>query len=301
VRHWPALDIPDADDLVLAALDDFSPTAIEERERCVRVFFATREQRDAALATLTGRQAVGALDVSDEDWAVRSQQSLAPIVVGRIRVVPDGGMLSPSHPLFRATDPHVLDIVIEPSMGFGTGHHATTRLCLTALQGMNLSEVSALDVGTGSGILAIAAARLGAARVHGIDYDADAVQSANENLALNPEASHVTFTIGDLNVAALPKADVVICNLTGTVLAGSAGLLLAATKPAGTLVLSGILAGEEDDVREAFSSAARTVGRAGVEIDRGSIPPRMASDVPHQLVCERQQEDEWVCLTMTKV
>jgi ribosomal protein L11 methyltransferase len=272
IRHWPALDIREADELLLAALDDFAPTAIETQDPGVRVFFATAEQRDAALARLSETETViVALEVSDEDWAARSQSSLAPIVVGRIRVVPGPRFLTSSVP-DRSVD--LLEVVIEPSMGFGTGHHATTRLCLAALQAMDLRHARALDVGTGSGILAIAAARLGVLEVHGIDCDADAIQSARENLALNHAARHVTFAVADITDEALKPADVVLANLTGADLVRSADRLTAATRVNGTLILSGILIGEEAEVRAAF---------------------------PRETLRQRQQEDEWICLTMKKV
>jgi len=275
VRHWPALDILEADDLLLAALDDFAPTAIEERERGVRVFFATQEQRDAALAALARPPTLAAaLEISDEDWAVRSQSSLGPILVGRIRVVPHSRFLnSPAlPPPTGPVDP--LEVVIEPSMGFGTGHHATTRRCLAAIQTLDLRQTRALDVGTGSGILAIAAALLGAPQVHGIDYDADAIQAANDNLALNPGARHATFAVADLTGGALPTADLVMANLTAADLVRSADLLRAAALAGGTLILSGILDSEEPEVREAFASTP---------------------------LVDRQQEEEWICLTLKKV
>ena len=267
MKDWPALDVPGADDLTLAALDDFSPTAVEERGDGVRVFFSTREQRDAALAAF-GAGRAEAVEVSDEDWAARSQQDLQPITVGRITITPTAASsASPPSSIFPIV------IVITPSMGFGTGHHATTRLCLAALQTLNLAGAEVLDVGTGSGVLAIAAARLGAARARGFDVDPDAVQSANENLQLNRETAGVSFAILDLAAGDVSPADVVTANLTGAMLVKFASRILAATSAGGSLILSGILAAEEDQVRQAFSAA-------------------------HLL--DRAQENEWVCLLLKK-
>src|SRR5258706_11362791 len=146
----------------------------------------------------------------------------------------------------------MVEIVILPSMGFGTGHHVTTRLCLAALQTIDLTGRVVLDVGTGSGVLAIAADLLGAARVLGIDYDPDAIQSARENLELNPAAGHVVFETIELAARELPTVDVLTANLTGALLIRSAAALQAAVCPGGTLILSGIQSHERDEVRERF-------------------------------------------------
>lgn len=250
MKSYAAIDVrTDAPDLLLAIVDDFGPTAVEERDETVRIFFITSDDRDAAHRALAAQFTVTAVDVPDEDWARRSQENLKAITVGRITVAPPWAeALSP--------EPSALHIVILPSMGFGTGHHATTRLCLAALQAVDLTNATLLDVGTGSGVLAIAAQRLGAARAIGIDFDPDAIQSARESLELNPAARHVTFEVIDLAARALPVVDVVTANLTGALLVRSAETLLAAVRPGGTLILSGLQSHERDEVCRAFAPSA---------------------------------------------
>jgi ribosomal protein L11 methyltransferase len=297
LKSYPAIGIRRvADpDLLAAAVDDFSPTAIEERDADVRVFFATAAVRDEALAALEARFDVTAIDVPDQDWARRSQETLKPITVGRVTDAPPWAATSTfnsqlsthssqlsavspqpspiSHQPSAIDQPSAIVVIVVPSMGFGTGHHATTRLCLAALQAIDLTGRVMLDVGTGSGVLAMAADRLGAVRALGIDCDPDAVHSARENLEWNPEVHGVTFEIVDLARTTLPAADVVTANLTGALLVRSAGVLLAAVRPAGTLILSGLLAHERDEVCRAFATAP---------------------------VCWEQEEDGWVGLAVKK-
>jgi ribosomal protein L11 methyltransferase len=280
MKQYPAIDVcTDAPDLLLAIVDDFGPTALEEGGPSVRIFFATTTDRDSAQRALAAQFDVTPIEVDDEDWARRSQENLAPVTVGRITVAPPWAAVS-AQPSALSDDPSALsperlalEIVILPSMGFGTGHHVTTRLCLAALQTIDLSDRDLLDVGTGSGVLAIAADRLGAARAIGIDVDSDAIQSARGNLDLNPGTRRVTFETIDLAARALPASDVVTANLTGALLVRSAGALLGAVRSGGFVILSGIQAHERDEVRQAFVDAE---------------------------ICWEREEDGWVGMAVKK-
>ena len=263
MRPWPALVVSGLADteLVQAALTDFDVAAIEETSaESWRVFFQDSSDRDRAAGALRAGfpgLSIEAIDVPDEDWAARSQADLRAVQIGRIIVAPPWDA--------------PLTIVIQPSMGFGTGHHATTRLCLAALQRIDLAQRTVLDVGTGSGVLAIAASRLGAPDVTGIDDDADAIHAAWENLALNPGAM-VSLIVGDLRSTALRPADVVLANLTGGLLIASAARLKTLTSARGHLVLSGFMTHEERDVLAAFGGFA---------------------------VAHRDEEEGWVCAAIT--
>jgi ribosomal protein L11 methyltransferase len=281
VKRWPALDIrvgpasaPDQAGLFAAWLDDFSPTAITELDSpgddalAWRVFFASDEARTIAAHALaaapawTGATAT-AIDVDDEAWAERSQASLTAIRVGRIVVTPpwdlDGAAAlareATVEALVGAAD--LVTIVIEPSMGFGTGHHESTRLCLAALQRTPLAGRSVVDVGTGSGVLAIAAAQLGAAHAIGLDDDRDALDSATANVALNAvPAGRVEMRQGNLLAEALPVADVVLGNLTGALLRRAAATLSTAIARGGVLIVSGFTEDERLAIEHAFAPLA---------------------------------------------
>ena len=150
-------------------------------------------------------------------------------------------------------------------MGFGTGHHETTRLCLELLQTTVIVDREVLDVGTGSGVLAIAAAFLGSRSVRAIDIDEDALASARENVALNDpalaaSASTIELSTRSIRDGAAP-ADLVLANLTGGLLISSAGALRAAVRAGGALLASGFQRHEAGAVLAALGSHATGIDR----------------------------------------
>jgi ribosomal protein L11 methyltransferase len=285
----PAIDIrfpprPDAAlaESLLLLLDDLQPTAIDEGScapgeeagppEAWRVYFASPEARDRAAAALAGAAArhglaLAAIDVPDEPWAERSQAALRAVEVGRLLIAPPWDV--PDAEPARV-------VIVRPSTGFGTGHHATTRLCLRALQRIDVVGRTVLDLGTGSGVLAIAAVKLGAAGVSAVDCDPDALASARENLRLNGLEGRLALHEADLAGLArlhLPAADVVLANLTAGVLERFADAIRRQTAPGGTIVVSGVLADQAAAVVWAFEAD----GVRRVE--------------------SRESEDEWVGLT----
>jgi len=219
-----------------------------------RVFFASPEARDRAGEALRSsewavRVDVAAVDVEDEGWAERSQATLRAVQVGRVIVAPPWDL--PAGADDGAGDDSIL-VVIEPSMGFGTGHHQSTRLCLQALQAIDLSGRRVLDLGTGSGVLAIVAATLGAASVLALDDDPDAVDAARENVRLNGVGERVDVRQADLTKTEPQAADVVLANLTGALLMRHAASIVRHIKSGGLVVLSGFTEDERFAVAHAF-------------------------------------------------
>ena len=177
--------------------------------------------------------------VEEADWANAWKAFYKPFRVGRRLVVTPPW----EHPALASDD---LPLVIDPGMAFGTGSHPTTQLCLAALEDYVLPGASVADIGTGSGILAIAAARLGASPVAANDNDPLAVRIARENA----NANGVSVLVTD----ALPTGQysVVVANILADVIIGMADELHALLAPGGTLIASGIIDTREADVQAAL-------------------------------------------------
>jgi ribosomal protein L11 methyltransferase len=182
------------------------------------------------------------VDVPDEDRGEGWKNDIRPHDLGRVRVRPSW--------IVEPTPSGAVEVVLDPGMAFGTGSHATTSLCLAALSDVlgGRPGASVLDVGTGSGLLAIAARKLGAGRVAANDNDPVAVDVARENAERNGALLELTLD----PVERIPGTfDVVVANILANVLVELAPVLAAKVAPGGVLLLSGILGPQEDEVRRA--------------------------------------------------
>lgn len=184
--------------------------------------------------------------VEDDDWVRRTQAQFAPIRCGeRIWIVPSWR---------EAPDPGALNIRLDPGLAFGTGSHLTTRLVLGWLEremrGAEVVPPRVLDYGCGSGILALAAARLGAREVAATDLDPLALEATASNARANGVAVGVTAP------ESIPAGtfDIVVANILANPLIALEPVLAARTRPGGRLALSGILAAQADDVLAAYAA-----------------------------------------------
>jgi len=258
-------------DQIAAIVDGWDAVALDAPAADqVRVFFQTSTSRDAALAfledALGSTCTVAAVTVDDENWAARSQASLGAVRAGRIVVAPpwDRPQTLPADELL---------VVVRPALGFGSGHHPSTRLALRGLQELSVTGCDILDLGTGSGVLAVAAIRLGARQVTALDRDPDAIDSARETLAENDLDQKVRLGVADIEALVHAPAPVLLANLTGTALIRLATTLSRLTAPGGAMVLSGILAVEAEALAETYQEIGTLAWRA--------------------------QEDEWVGMVWT--
>jgi ribosomal protein L11 methyltransferase len=197
----------------------------------------------AAAARELGLAPVCVAAVPGRDWGEEWKRGLAPLRVGRVFVRPSW--------IAAAPPPGMVEVVLDPGMAFGTGTHPTTSLCLRALDELlrECPSAEVLDVGTGSGLLAIAARKLGARRVAATENDPVALEVAAENARRNGVELELLLAPPDAVSGAFP---IVVANILANTLVELAASLAGRLAAPGTLLLSGILAGQEEEVRRAY-------------------------------------------------
>ena len=201
-------------------------------------------------------------DVAEQNWVQLTQSQFDPIRVSeRLWIVPSW---------HESPDPAAINLILDPGMAFGTGSHPTTRLCLEWLERNVSAGCSVLDYGCGSGILAIAAARLGAGQVAGVDIDPQAVEAANANA----ERNGVTALFADSATPVAGEYDVVVANILSNPLRVLAPAICAHVRSGGRLALSGILREQADEIIAIYAQWL----------------PMQVADV----------REDWVCLAGTK-
>lgn len=189
--------------------------------------------------------------VKEEDWANEWKKYFKPVRVGK------NILIKPSWEQVISYENDVI-IEIDPGMAFGTGTHPTTVLCLEALEEYVQPEQEIFDIGTGSGILAVAAAKLGA-RVQAGDIDTLAVRIAKENVCLNKVEDRVEIAAGNLGELFTGQADMVIANIIADVIIELLPQLPSLLKPGGLFIASGIIDLRQDEVRERMMESGLTL------------------------------------------
>jgi ribosomal protein L11 methyltransferase len=257
-----------------ALIRTYLPATAEGESRLARIregLWHLRAFNLAPIADLDVRR------IAEEDWANTWKDHYHPLRIGRLLIKPSWREVE--------VEPDVVLVEIDPGMAFGTGIHQTTRMCLTALERLIEPGAVVLDQGTGSGILAVSAAKLGASWVMARDIAEVAVEAAAANAARNHVEDRVQVrrvhssdspTAQVLLEPDQPTADLILANIVANVIIHLAGALAAAARPGAALIASGIIRERRQEVEDALAA----VGFATVE---------------------RLAEDEWVTLVATLI
>ena len=238
--------------MLIAELSDYPFDGFTEEEDCLKAYIPEadfRMWRSAIEESLErNRCRYTAAEVPDRNWNTVWESNFEPIdVEGRCRI------RAPFHSKNPACE---YDVEIMPKMSFGTGHHATTWLMSRAVLGLGVAGRTGLDMGSGTGVLAIVAAKCGAAHVDAVDIDDWADENCRENVAANGVADRVEPMLGDVGRIAGRRYDFILANINRNVLVADMPAYAAALDAGGWLLMSGIL---EADVAP-LSEAARAAG-----------------------------------------
>ena len=254
---WWAIDVrPAAEqrDRMSAWLVARTGHAVEERDDGTLVTFAPDEPSAEALVAQLGREVDPSAQTQSRlldsiDWSIRWRDGLGPRRFGRLTVVPSWA------PEAGCPDQHT--VVLDPESAFGSGEHGSTRVALTLLEQLIQPGQRVLDLGSGSGILAIAAVKLGAARAIGIETDPEAHQVSIRNADRNGVSGRVEFVEGDAGILAplVGPADLILSNILRTANTALLPSITDALQPRGLAIFSGMEQAESSEFHEALRAA----------------------------------------------
>ncbi|CAH0192119.1 50S ribosomal protein L11 methyltransferase [Peribacillus simplex] len=200
-----------------------------------------------------GKNVVSISEVNEEEWATAWKKYYNPVKISeRFTIVPTWEDYTP-------VSSDELIIELDPGMAFGTGTHPTTVMCIQALERTVRPGDLVVDVGTGSGVLSIAAALLDAKRIQSLDLDEVAVQSAIQNVELNNVQDKVTVSQGNLLDGVNEQADIVVANILAEVIMRFTDDVAKVVKPGGHFIASGIIQTKKQDVKDAIIASGFTV------------------------------------------
>lgn len=244
-------------DLLSSILWELEITGINEDVNCLRVYAypesnLNQDKISLQLKKLQQEGLIRNFNVEESIFEERNWNEEWEKSLNVIRVT-EKIIIRPSFREYTAKDGEII-ITIDPKMSFGTGEHQTTKLIIQMLEKYNLTGMKILDAGTGTGILSVAAVKLGAERVIGFDIDEWCYENGLENCTINNCSGQVEIRIGDINIVPESDFDMILANIQKNILLELSGAFINKLRSKGLILLSGLLQQDEEDIIKDYSS-----------------------------------------------
>ncbi len=244
---------PAQSDVLIAQLSEIGFDGFEEEEKSLKAFIPTNDFIEAAVKEIAASHSLSftQLTIEETNWNAVWESNFQPVVVDDFV-----GIRADFHEPITGVEQ---EIVITPKMSFGTGHHATTFMMIQQMREIDFTNKSVFDFGTGTGILAILAEKLGAAKIFAVDYDEWSIENAEENLKKN-NCSKFELKKAD-HAAGVEQYDIILANINKNVILDNFSSLVKQLAPNGILLLSGLLETDEMEIVDVVKKSPLIFGR----------------------------------------